>query len=193
MSKAPSAPIRLLQLVWNNCNDATPHSYERLNHAMQDALRLAIGYGFRFDVDDFRVISKKFRFGYWSGETSGEQFYSLAVTTNNISACRAFETWSSRKPIIADGVGYGNYVHSGYLHCAGQRARGRLCVGARFSWKGEFVEVTSMHDKGYAIACSYKKGELDEPYSNRKILHRYKITPKMIIKDRAERKGNQEK
>jgi len=45
-----SSVIELLDLVYASTNDATSHSYERLNHAMRNALKLAIGAGFKFDI-----------------------------------------------------------------------------------------------------------------------------------------------
>ena len=184
-----SSAIQLLRLVWGNCNESTAFAYERLNHAMYHTLQIAIGSGFGFDIDDFKFIGREFRIGFWGCADSGgfaESFYSLAAVVGNISACQAFEAYKNRKPIIADDVNYNNrngtWMHGG----GGSRANGRLCVGCTFDWRGEEVEVTSMADgKSQAVACSYKGSRSDY---NRKILHRYTITPEAIIADRAERK-----
>lgn len=53
MKENRSAPIRLLDITWGSTNDSTAHSWERLNHAMHSALKLAIGAGFKFEPDDF--------------------------------------------------------------------------------------------------------------------------------------------
>jgi len=184
-----SRAIKLLRLVWDGCNKATGHSWERLNHSLHTALQLAIGSGFQFGLADFATIDTEFRFEYWGGRDNGgfaESFYSLACAVDNISACHAFEAWKNRKPIIADAIDYhqrnGNWKHGG----GGSRKQGRLCVGCSLEWHGENATVTSMGDgKTEAVACSYKGNLCD---SNRPILHRYKLTPEAIIADRAERK-----
>lgn len=48
--------IALLNLVWEQTNTATAHSWERLNHAMRNALELAIGAGFPFALEDMQYI-----------------------------------------------------------------------------------------------------------------------------------------
>jgi hypothetical protein len=183
--KKDSPAIQLLRLVWENCNTAIRHSYERINHAMYEATRLAIGSGFRFDDGDFAVIDKDFLFCYWGGADNAgfaESLYSLACASGNTSAAQAFESWKERGPVIADGVDYGEMGRM-FRHGGGQVARGRLCAGSRFVWNREYVTVTSLaSDPTRVVACSYKDD------SRSKILHRYTITPAMIKADRAARK-----
>ncbi len=175
-----SAAMNLLEHVWETCDRS---SWERINHSMWRALKLAIGSGMEFFEDDFASFSRDFRSGYWIGENR-EYFYSLAVSVENASAYHAFEKWMERKPIIADDVEGGD--SSGYLHVSRMnRSKMRLAVGFRFPWKGELVTVTSFNGDGNAIACTYKESE--SAY-NRKIAKRFTISSESIIADRAERK-----
>lgn len=179
-----SAPIQLLDLVWNNTNESTSHSWERLNHAMRAALTLAVSSGMKFDIGDFNYILDSYRTHRWIGD-SHEWVYSLAIGVSNTSATKSYETAVSREPFIADGVEFrcDHGVHGDYL----SRERERLSVGATFRWKGHKVTVTSFSaDQSYLIACSYKDRKEGE-YGN-KVAKRFKITRQDIIDDRAERK-----
>lgn len=149
-----SAAYKFLQIVWRSQGEyQNSHSWDRLNHAMKDALHMAILYGFRFGIDDFILICKRpgeggFNFGYWAGvdgkDMWGEGFYSLACDGQygpNLSAARAFEKWKNRKPFMLDGK--------------------RLFIGSRLKWPDEKnklyipVDVTSFSKDGtYLIACS---------------------------------------
>ena len=108
-----SGPIRLLSLVRSGTNSATPHSWERLNHSMQAALRLAIGSGMLFRSGDFRRIYSEFRGHMWF---SREDAYGLAVFVGNGSAVAAFEADLERTAFIADGVRPGSRASSEFLH-----------------------------------------------------------------------------
>src|SRR5262245_17686092 len=120
-----NAVIALLDLTWNHTNQAGGHSYERLNYAMQQALTLAIGAGFPWQVDDMAYIATHYRFGYWCRE-SPEWIYTLAVHCNNLAAAQSYEAWQGRKPFIADQVEPPGYGSRGFLHRSGTRQRGRL-------------------------------------------------------------------
>jgi len=96
----PSPAYSLMAHVWQCSLEATGHSWERLNHAMHDALKLAINAGMIFESDDFGRIMAGFRGGYWILDGGGEWCYALAVRTGNLSAARAFEHWKGRKPFI---------------------------------------------------------------------------------------------
>lgn len=180
-----SDAIKLLDLVWKNTNDGTSHSYERLNHAMHAALSLAIGACFKFQIDDYRHILCNYRTGYWIGE-SDEWVYKLAIGVENMSAIQSFEAEKDREPFIADDVSF--EVYGGWTH--GERftrQRERLCVGARFPWKGMKLTVTSFaNDQSYLTACSYKKD--DGTCGRAKIDKRIKITRQDILDNRAMRK-----
>jgi hypothetical protein len=193
--KTETPVIQLLDMVWENTNKAVGHSWERLNHAMQEALSLTIGAGFEFAEEDMAAIASKYNFGYWCGE-SPEWIYGAAVDATNLSAAKSYEKWKNREPFIADNVkreGFrGGYRHGGHS----ERQRERLAVGAIFPWKGYTVKVTSFAKDGKSFtACSYLRTK-DEEFSQRmgwdsyeeKLERRFRITREDIIADRAERK-----
>jgi hypothetical protein len=184
-----SPAIHLLDIVWNHACKATPHAWERLNHAMSSALSVAIGGGLRFDEDDFETIAKQYGFGYWGGITSkdslGEVFYTQAVVDGNLSACVAFEKWKGRPPYICDAVETRDSI---YLHGSFGRQRSRIAERLRFPWKGHMVTVTSM-GREHFIACVYKQRPERDGYSREKVVKRFTITVDDIRKDRAERKA----
>lgn len=186
MKKTTSAAIQLLDLVWANCNKATAHSWERLNHSMRDALSLAIGAGFKFELGDIAHVLNNYRSGYWIGE-SDEWIYSLAVGVENATAYQSYEAAYKREPFLADDVCFqchGGYTHGSSVH----RSRERLSVGAEFAWKGEKLTVTSFaKDQSYVNACSYK----GQKYP-RKIDKRFKITRADLLAERKERKERAE-
>jgi hypothetical protein len=197
-----SPAMRLLLHVWNNINSGgSGGGWGRINHAMRDALTLAIGSGMRFDAEDWLAIQTKFRSAYWTGVNGFEWAYSLAVAIGNDSVYESLESHFGRPPFIADAVTPGSeYCHTPWLHgCGGMRDRERLALGFEFQWKGEACKVTSFRGD-CVIACSYtpSKGEVC-PQCNRslnwsrdKLLHRYLITRDAIIADRAERKERAE-
>lgn len=175
-----SSVVGLLDQVWSNTNAAVPHSWERLNHAMRNALTLAVGAGFEFQLNDMRYIVEHYRSEYWIG-ASFEWIYSQAVRVGNLSAAKSYEEYKGRKGFIADDVDPGNDC-PGYLHRTGQRKRERLAVGCQFPWKGYTVEVTSFAENGdLLIACAYTGYPL-------KLLRRFRITRADIMVDRAQRK-----
>jgi hypothetical protein len=181
-NKQESAAIALLRLLWDNLNQATGKSFERLNYAMSLGLQMAIGGGFRFDEKDFAAIEKQFEFNRWGGGNP-ERFYSLACAVGNVSAAKSYETWLDREPIIADGVTQA--LSCEFCHVCSERARDRLCVGARFTWHGESVVVTSMSRyPTRAVACSY----FVDDGRRRKVKRRFRITLAAVVADRAKRK-----
>lgn len=174
-----SAPIRLLSLVWDHMQEATSHSWLKVNHAMADALSLAIRSGMRFDLEDFGAAMKQFRPGYWRYI---ENAYREAVLYHNASAYQAIERHLGRKPFIVKPASC--RIQTGDGPCGLGLAR--LIVAAEFQWRGELVHVGSFNDeKGYVNASSYKRvdGQEDCPqckraigWSKAKELHRYRIT-----------------
>ena len=148
-----SAAIQLLQMVWAHKQEATSHSWLKLNHAMRDTLELAVKSGMRFNENDFIRIFRDFRASYWVGSDS-EWFYNLAVIYRNTSAWRAYEKWAGRTPFIVAGASIS--VNTG----DGPAGHGlaRLIVSAWFKWDGERVRVNSFNDaKGYFNAASYAR------------------------------------
>lgn len=194
-----SEPIKLLQLVWLNANRSTGFSWERLNHAMSEALSLAIGSGMEFYLNDFVYIQKTFRFHYWGTTspigTTGEDFYANAIKVNNTSAIQAYEEYAERGPYIMDSVSVGG---TWYCHGGGTRKRSRVFMGCWVSWKGEQRKITSI-TKDYIIACAYhpkpeakrckKCRQYEYVYTRDKIKSRIKITVKNIREHRAAEKA----
>lgn len=174
-----SAVLQLLDLVYAVSNKGTSHSYERLNHAMRNALELAVGAGFEFDEGDVAyILGPNYRSSYWVG-SSDEWIYSQAIAVGNSSAIASYELAKKRQAIIADDVDL-HCDRNHYLHMSGTRQRERICVGATFTYRGQTLTVTSFaSDSSYANACSYV---------NRKVSKRFKITRDDIIADRSERK-----
>lgn len=182
MTKKASSAIQLLDLVWANCNQATAHSWERLNHSMRDALSLAIGAGFTFAPGDMAHVFANYRSGYWLSD-SDEWIYSLAIGVENSTAYQSYEAAKEREPFLADDVRFS--CHGGYTHGSSvNRTRERLSVGAEFDWKGQKLTVTSFAaDQSYVNACSYKGQQYP-----RKIDKRFKITRADLLAERKERK-----
>ena len=151
VSTKDSPAVRLICMVWEHAQQATGHSWLKLNHALADTLGLAIRSGMKFEIDDFNTIRERFNSGYWIGD--GEWIYNLAVLYRNSSAYLAYESHRSRKPFIVKSATID--THTGDGPCG--RGLARLVIGARFRWAGEEVRVTSFNDDRQTFtACSYK-------------------------------------
>ncbi len=190
-----SQVIQFMDLVYNNANDGTSHSWGRINSAMRSALKLTIGSGFKFLADDFAYVMANYRSDYWISDP--EWMYAYAIAEGNKTAVASFEAWKRREPFIADDVSMGERHE--YAHASGTRDKERLHVGAQFKWKGQRVTVTSFSKDGLSLtACSYKPNPEPATCSKchrkewgnneRKIDKRFTITREAIILDRAERK-----
>lgn len=171
--KDDSAPIRLLQLIWDHALRVTGDSWRRLNESLSNGLSLAIRSGMKFNPGDFMVISERYRPEYWMslGTDGGEGYFNQAVINDNVSAAGAFENWKDRKPFI-----WNKIEASSGTRFDGPR---RLFVGAWFAWKGERVSVTKFVDgKDSLRACSYvqEKDKVGSYWSRSKVLHRHLIT-----------------
>lgn len=185
-NKGDSAPIQLLQLIWDNALRVTGDSWRRLNESLQGGLSLAIRSGMKFGPNDFTLIEERYRPEYWMqlGSDDGEGWFAKAVVNDNVSATVAFENWKDREPFIwndircADGTTFEGFR--------------RLFVGAWFTWKDEHVSVTKfVNDEDAIRACSYVQ-EKGKPWhwSRSKILHRYTIKREELLAIRnAERKA----
>jgi hypothetical protein len=155
-----SSALTLIKHVWDHSLEATGHSWERLNHSMYSAVKLAINAGMAFEETDFRYIADNMRIGYWSGCDSGEDWYSLAINKNHASAAHAYEYWRGRKPFLIQPTD-------------SNKNRIRLHVGAIFDWHHKLAErvprvkVTSFSkDQSAVIAVRYKDFQ-DGPISKR--------------------------
>lgn len=160
---------------------------------MHNALSLAIGSGFKFDVGDVKHVIENYRSGYWIG-ASDEWIYGDAVAIENGSAVASYEAWKGREGFLADDVQMywdsDGYSHGDRLN----RQRERLTVGAGFAWKGSTLKVTSFSaDQSYVNACSYKKVKREgSEYEREKIDKRFKITRSDLLAERKERKERNE-
>jgi hypothetical protein len=155
----PSPAVELVRLVWRESCVATPHSWRRFNGALNDALRLSIISGMKFERNDIKNIYEEHRGWYWFGDI--ETLYALAVTNENIKASQSFEKFLRRKPFM--------------FRSEGRKSKRRLVIGNHFRWRNEIVTVTSFsNDNGHLIACSYyPKKYFSDPT---KIKNQYKIT-----------------
>lgn len=192
MAKAKKAPksavIELLEVVWANANRATGHSFERLNHAMRNAMEMAIGAGFVFAEKDMERIASDFGWGHWCGESS-EWVYSLAIQVGNMSAIREYERWKVREPFIATKVTTSERSGA-YVHGSGTRDKERLHVGCEFMWQGHKVVVNSFaKDSAYVNVGAYKKVKTTNgrySHFSDKLERRFKITREELLSGRAE-------
>ncbi len=157
MSKKKDSPaLQLVRLVFVHGQEATDHSWVRLNGALASAVEVAIKGGLIFDIGDFKVFHSELRGGYWIG-AAPHGFYSIACEFGNLSACKAFEEWYGFAPYELEGQ--------------------RVFVGRDFTWAGERVTCTSIAGDAL-IACSYKPNKAGS--YERKILHRHSITHEEI-------------
>ena len=176
-----SPALQLLTLVWQHKQEATGHSWLRLNQAMRSALNLAVEAGMRFGPDDLKDTNLgQFRPGYWF---HGEMFYRRAVAYRNASAWKACENAWGRKAFIIKGAKLPRTCEFGGGRMDGDLPR--LVIGAEFKWKGEQVSVTSFNDeKQVVVACSSMHTPSDGCKTchrclwngETKLLHRYAIT-----------------
>lgn len=137
-SKKQSPALALVWLVWEHCR---MQSWQHINSAMGDALRLAITANLRFEAGDIHEIVRSCRAQYWM---NSESQFASAVERRNTSACQSFEACFGRGPFI-----WNSY---------------RIAVGSDLIWDGVLCKVTSF-GKGSddpkvdsIIACSYKSG-----------------------------------
>jgi hypothetical protein len=133
--KTASPAFVLVAHVWQHSQQATGHSWRRLNHAMASAMSLAIAAGLKFEPGDMKSIYDTMRGGYWF---PGERMYAEAVKYDNTSACVSYEKMVDRPPFVFGG--------------------GRLAEGSDLQWDGVGpVRVTSFAKDGQSlIACSYR-------------------------------------
>lgn len=159
-----STAIRWLQFMWDHVQERTGHSWLKMNHAMREALVLAVKAGMEFGKEDFLEMQVRFRSGYWLTEAEG--IYTTAVIYRNASAYRAYEFHRGRKAFIVKGARVP--VATGDGPAGGGLAR--LVVGARFEYEGVGVVVTSFNDAaGVVVACAYEGSE-------RRLVGRFRLT-----------------
>lgn len=181
MKNTDSPAVQLMAHLWGKSQEATGHSWLRLNQGLRDGLFLAVRIGMEFREGDINLIANRFRGGYWFG-AGFESFYRCAVEYGNRSAWKAYEAHVKRTPFIWTPADLRPSWGAGGQ---GMKNPPRLAVGATFRWKGEKVTVTSFNDdKGYLVAQSYTRPESEDcetcgrqkTWPKDKILHRYTIT-----------------
>lgn len=135
-----SPALHLLLHAWDSIPGG---SYQRLNSGMFNALKTAIESGMRFDADDLAKVRGT---GRWI-TGGGEGLYGLACGdqrgSDNISAAIALEQWLERPAV---------------LWAERTKTATRLYVGAKFTWDGKIVTVTSMASESL-VACTYHDDE----------------------------------
>ena len=157
-------------VVFNICASMLRHSpeasYKRLNPALRSTLKNCMEADLPFQPDTFSRIYNELRGSKWFGDCGGSSIgyylYSTACSLNHLSACISFENFAERPGVLWE---------------EDVTTPARLHVGARFTWQGHYVEVTSMR-KDSLVACTYKDvcnsikglkvggqvGEYNDPY-----------------------------
>lgn len=161
-----SPALQLIELVYNEQGHQMGRSKERFHAGMRSACQLAIRYGLRFDIDDFKTLGTQQTQSYHNTAIylAGESEYTIACGIErgrqNQSACLSFEKWKDRKPFV--------------VREPEEKTGNRVAVGIDFTWYGERVSCTSFaDDSSYLTACTYKR---DDGTAGSKIDRRIKIT-----------------
>lgn len=141
MKKSNDIVFNILQQMLVNSPKA---SYVRLNGALAQTLNACITADLPFERDTFQRIYKELRGGWWFGDSGGsahgERFYDTAIECNHADAIQSFEQYAERPGVLWE---------------EDANAPVRLHVGARFTWKGYYVTITSMRTDSL-VACTYK-------------------------------------
>lgn len=131
-------------IIANLLRNSPKSSYQRLNPALRDTLGNCIAAGLPFQPDTFARIYRdcdgSFWFGDGAGSHVGENFYTLACEMNHTTACQSFERWAKRPAVLWE---------------EDVQTPTRLHVGARFTWQGHYLTVTSLRTDRL-VACTYK-------------------------------------
>lgn len=139
----------MTDIVFKLCEQMLQHSpeasYKRLNPALRSTLSSCIEADLPFLPDTFKRVYKELRGHWWFGDGAGscvgERYYSLACAVNHNSACQSFEQFAGRPGVLWE---------------EDSKAPSRLHVGERFSWRGYYVEITSMRTDSL-VACTYRE------------------------------------
>ena len=176
-----SSAVELIAHLWNHRQEATGHSWLRMNQGLHEGLMLAVKLGLAFNEGDIDLIADRYRGGYWFG-CNFESFYTCAVVYGNRSAWKAYEKHVNRIPFIWNPAHLTEHWGGGGQ---GTNNPPRLTTGCEFQWKGERVTITSFNDKkGCLTAQSYKWDESADcekcghplAYPKQEIVRRFIIT-----------------
>lgn len=154
----------VFNIVEQMLSHSPKRSYKRLNPALRSMLSNCIEADLPFLENTFSRIYAALRGSWWFGDGAGshigEHFYTLACSVNHASAQQSFESFAGRPACIWE---------------ENTKTPFRLHVGARFTWKGCFVTVTSMR-KDRLVACSHDGSNVRQrftiPYDEIAILRR---------------------
>lgn len=151
MNESPA--YHLIRHVYENEGHRMGRSRERVHHAINSSVQLAIRFGLQFHVDDFVRLSEEFY-------TAEERDYAIACGIerghHNITAAQAYEKYKNRKPFMLRSVGY---------PLSPSITASRVAVGMQFGWyerikdqvKLLIATCTSFGEDGtYFTACTYK-------------------------------------
>jgi hypothetical protein len=168
-----SAAFTFVEHLWDNAQQATGHSWTRLNGAMSETVDLAVRAGLEFDERDIGRMYKAFRGEYWFGEQNGDGWYVTAIKYANESACKAIEAYRDRKPFVFDGT--------------------RLAVGSNIRWPERGVDVgtvTSFKDSNDAIVVCYYAFDEATCQRSRTPTKRFTFTHAEIAEREKQRKAD---
>ena len=128
----PPTDTHVLRLVWTLAEHDRSGPRERIASAFDDVLNAAIK-GLVWAKDDWSAIMRRYGghcrvlFGDYNplGVTTVENWYCRMIKADNASACKSYEEWAKRSPF--------RHPESGE----------RMWEGARFSWEGQEVILSS--------------------------------------------------
>ena len=98
MKNEQSKAYELVRIVWDHANSTRSHSWTRYNHALHEAVSLAISAGIPFHKDDFQTFRSDMRGGYWFGESGIMSWYTLACSMGNLTAAISIEQYLGMAP-----------------------------------------------------------------------------------------------
>lgn len=168
-----SPALHLIRHMAEHEGHGRGRSREKRNEAIQWAIRAAIDYGLRFDLEDFKTLAVN-PHGYRGSALidacgqSIEFYYALACgserNSENRSAAQAFEHWMGRKPFLI-------------RPRPDAKTPTRVYVGLEFNWYGYKVKCTSFaDDQASFVACLYRVPPADQQYHAKKVHRRFTIT-----------------
>lgn len=135
-------------IVFNICRtmleNSPERSYKRLNPALRGTLAACIEADLPFQLDTFQRIYKGLRGSWWFGDGCGshvgEHYYTTACGMNHAGAQQSFEQFAERPACLWE---------------ENAKTPERLHIGSQFTWRGQYVTVTSMRQDSL-VACTYK-------------------------------------
>ena len=137
MQKQPpdSPAIRVLRAAWEGTKPFP--SWRIINCAMRSALTTCIAAQIKFGEDDFSVMGRDFRSGYWLGADWDQgTIYGLAIKSSNNTCWKAIESHLARPPFLLKGK--------------------RIYPGYQFEWQQVGAVTCTSLQQDAVIVCSYR-------------------------------------